>query len=495
MSAGHTVTVVGLGPGDMDGLSLGALRVIEQASRLLVRTERHPVVAQLRERGIAVEPLDGEYEAAPDFATLYRRLAERVLAAAAAGDVVYAVPGHPLIGERSVSEILRLVGEASGAAISVHIVPSPGFLDAVLPALARADVTPPGDVFDLRDAAAVDAAAIHTDIPTFFFQVYAGDIASALKLALLEEYPEDHPVHVVRWAGVPRQEAVVSLSLYELDRPAAGEFDHLTTLYVPAVAVERRRPALADLVSVTARLRAPDGCPWDREQSFVSLKRYMIEEAYEAVEAVDGGDPAKLCDELGDVLFQVIFNAQLAREEGLFDIRDVIAGITEKLIRRHTWVFGDDRVADATEALQSWEANKKQEQPERTSILDGVPRELPALMKALEVSKRVVKVGFEWPALDDVFAKLDEEIRELREALPRDDREEIAAEIGDLLFTVVNIARFLKIDAEEALRSMVLRFGTRFRLVEQMAAGGKPLQEMTPAELDVLWERAKTQLR
>src|SRR5205823_3640314 len=177
------------------------------------------------------------------------------------------------------------------------------------------------------------------------------------------------------------------------------------------------------------------------------------------------GDPERLCEELGDLLFQVVLQAQLGREDGYFDIRDVIAGLTDKLIRRHPHVFGDVQVADSAEVLVNWEQLKRQERPERQSVLDGVPVHLPALLKALEVSKRVVKVGFEWPTLEDVLAKLDEEVAELKEALPRGDRRELESELGDILFTVVNVARHLKLDAEEALRTMVARFSDRFREV------------------------------
>jgi MazG family protein len=188
----------------------------------------------------------------------------------------------------------------------------------------------------------------------------------------------------------------------------------------------------------------------------------------------------------------VVLQAELGREDGYFDIRDVIAGLTDKLIRRHPHVFGDVQVADSAEVLVNWDALKRQERPERESVLDGVPAHLPALMKALEVSKRVVKVGFEWPTLEEVLAKLDEEVAELREALPRGNRQELESEIGDILFTVVNVARHLKLDAEEALRLMVARFSDRFREVERLAqSSGRSLSEMSLAEMEALWQQAK----
>jgi len=239
-------------------------------------------------------------------------------------------------------------------------------------------------------------------------------------------------------------------------------------------------------------LRSPEGCPWDREQTYQSLKRFVLEEAYEVLEAVDSEVPDRLCDELGDLMLQVLLYSQIAREEGAFDIRDVIARHVEKLVRRHPHVFGDVSVRDAEEVKRNWDAIKQQEKPERTSALDGVPRELPALMKALEVSKRAVKVGFEWPALEGVLAKLDEEVAELKAELSERDPEKLTGEIGDLLFTVVNVARWLKIDPEEALRLMLRRFEGRFREMEHLAAAeGRPLQGRPIEDLDRLWEEAK----
>lgn len=252
---------------------------------------------------------------------------------------------------------------------------------------------------------------------------------------------------------------------------------------------------LAALVEVMARLRDPQtGCPWDREQTPQTLRKYVIEEAYEVVEAVDSGRPEKLREELGDLLLQVVFHAQLASEEGRFDIDDVSRGITEKLIRRHPHVFGDVAVSGSDEVLRNWEQIKRGEKgyEDRTSILDGLPAGLPALMRALEVSKRVVKVGFEWPTVDEVLDKVEEELAELRAEIARDETERIADELGDLLFTLVNVARQLKVDPEDALRRMTGRFATRFRHIEEHAAAtGRSLEDLPLEEMESVWQRAK----
>lgn len=488
------LTVAGLGPAGLDQLPAATLRVLETAPRLILRTERHPAAAELQAQGVAFETLDALYAGAESFEALYPRLAEEVLARAAAGPVIYAVPGHPLLGEESVR--LALAG-ARERGFSTRVLSAPSFVDVVASALASASDGPgaPNLVeWQVADGATVETIWWDPTRPTLLFQVDDSPTASRVKLALQEEYPDEWPVYIVRRAGDPT-ESVLRVPLYALDRTAAGEYDHLTSLYLPPLAEAERRPDFRTFEGVIAQLRAPDGCPWDREQTYISLKRYVLEEAYEVLEAVDADDPAQLCDELGDLLLQVLLYSQIAREQGDFEIRDVIGGITEKMIRRHPHVFGDVEVADSGEVLRNWEAIKQTERGdgnERRSALDGVPKELPALLKALEVSKRVVKVGFEWPTLPDVLAKLDEEVGELKAELETRDRERLSAELGDLLFTVVNVARWLKIDPEEALRQMVARFERRFREVERLAeAGGTPVTELGIEALERLWQQAK----
>jgi len=249
------------------------------------------------------------------------------------------------------------------------------------------------------------------------------------------------------------------------------------------------------LVRVMARLRDPQtGCPWDREQTPQSLKKYVIEEAYEVVEAVDSGRPDKLREELGDLLLQVVFHAQLASEGGLFTVDDVSRTIVEKLIRRHPHVFGEVSVSGSDEVLTNWEQIKRSEAgyEDRKSILDGIPAGLPALMRAAEVSKRVVKVGFEWPTVSEVLDKVDEELAELRAEIAAGETERMADELGDLLFTLVNVGRQLKIDPEDALRRMTARFAARFRHIEAHAeATGRAVQDLTLAEMEAVWQEAK----
>ncbi len=249
-----------------------------------------------------------------------------------------------------------------------------------------------------------------------------------------------------------------------------------------------------ELVAIMSRLRGPDGCPWDREQTHETIKKDLIEEAYETIDAIDSGDSHELKGELGDMLLQVVFHSQLAAEHGDFDIKDVIDGINAKLIRRHPHVFGTTEVSCADEVVTRWEEIKSTEKghENRTSALDGVPIHLPALARAMKISKKAARVGFEWPNMDAVVDKLDEEVDELKHELRTGNKERISDEIGDLLFTVVNIARWNKVDPEDALRTMTKRFSQRFRYIEDAArASGRSIEEMSIEEMDAVWDRAK----
>ena len=353
---------------------------------------------------------------------------------------------------------------------------------------AAAALTSAGESCDFRSYAAAEAERLErvwwSTAQPALITLPAARLPAPLLVALAAEYPADFTVWLIRGdAAQPTR----------LDGLAEESGPGL--LFLPPLPAESRRPDYAEFVQIIARLRAPDGCPWDRQQTHASLKRYLLEETYETLEAIDSGDPRKLCEELGDVLLQVVLHAQIAAEAGNFTERDVCALIVEKMIRRHPHVFGETEVEDAEEVLRNWETIKRDESPERTSALDGVPETLPALLKALDISKRAVKVGFEWPALADVWAKAREEMAELEAEIAGQDGARLEAEMGDLLFTLVNVARWLDVDPEEALRRTVSRFSRRFREVERLAeADQRQLAEMDITEMDALWDRAKARV-
>jgi tetrapyrrole methylase family protein / MazG family protein len=260
---------------------------------------------------------------------------------------------------------------------------------------------------------------------------------------------------------------------------------------------EKRDGALFDrLVEIMATLRSPAGCPWDRAQDSTSLKPYLLEEAYEVLEALEEGTPHKLKDELGDLLFQVIFHAQLAHERGDFDVYDILAGTIAKMTRRHPHVFGSAAASTPKEALQNWEEIKRQEKTatQATSVLDGVPRQLPSLLRAQRLQDKASRVGFDWQHVEQVWEKMSEELQELRAAMNQGNRAAIEAELGDVLFVLVNLARFLEINPDEALHKTTTKFIHRFQFIErELNRQSKTPKQATLAEMDALWEQAKQQ--
>ncbi|AFV12988.1 hypothetical protein Tph_c28230 [Thermacetogenium phaeum DSM 12270] len=501
-----TIYVVGLGPGDpldLPPLNLSLLR----SYRVYLRTERHPVVAALREEGISFHPLDGFYERSDTFEEVYRGMAEFLLQTACeqGEPLVFAVPGNPLVGE-SVVDSLRTSAPERG--VQLKIFTAPGFLDALFPLLG----IDPGEGLLIADSFQLcpsgdgsSPLAVTGDTGIVIMQVYNRHLASEVKLTLMDSFPDDHRVMVVESAGVRGKERVSAVPLYELDR---REPDHLTTVYVPPLkegeTVPRRtllgRSAerasacsLEPLVGVMERLLSPEGCPWDRQQTHQSLKKYLIEEAYEVVDAIDEGDMHKLCEELGDLLLQIVFHTALAEREREFTIAQVIGGITEKLIRRHPHVFGGIKVNGASEVLRNWEAIKqKEKEGERKSLLAGVPRHLPALQRAQKVQAKAALVGFDWPDAEGAAAKVEEEWQEVKAAWSQGEREALRQEFGDFLFAVVNTCRLLRIDAEEALRAAVEKFMKRFWAMELKAQEeGIRLDELALSELDELWNEVK----
>lgn len=258
-------------------------------------------------------------------------------------------------------------------------------------------------------------------------------------------------------------------------------------------AMSDTRHPVDKLVELMSTLRSPCGCPWDKEQTRNSLTPFLIEEAYEVVEAIEGGNPRELKDELGDLLFQIIFHCQIAREQGQFDLYDVAEHSHAKMKNRHPHVFGDVQLETSADVLANWEEiKKKEENRKKNSMLEGLPKELPALLKAHRVQDKAARVGFDWERLDQVIDKVEEEIGEFRETLHTKDPERMEEELGDVFFSLVNVSRFIGVNPEEALRKTVSKFIHRFKYIEEKAAeAGRSLSDMTLEEMDRLWEEAK----
>lgn len=448
-SPSHRLTVVGIGPGDPAHLTVAARDTLAAAPEVWLRTARHPTVAALP-AGPRYLSFDDVYDAAPSFDEVYETIVARVLALAARPDgAVYAVPGHPMFGEATVGALLA---RAPAAGIEVRIIPGVSFADEAAAALG---IDPLAGGLLLLDALALSERSrlLVPQRPTLIAQVYDGRAASHAKLALLETYPPEHTVRIVA-AGAVRETTVE-----RLDRDTM--FDHLTTLFVPPLTATADVRSFEGLRAVVARLRAPEGgCPWDLEQTHATLKRYLLEEAYEALDALDDGDPKRMAEELGDLLMQVLLHAQVAEDDGEFVIEDVIAAIATKLIRRHPHVFGETEVSGAQEVLRNWETLKKEERGD-APLLDAVPKALPALAQAQSVQSRAAKAGLApAPATPAALEGA------LAGALARTTSVEA---LGELLFGIVELAREHEIDAEEALRLAVRRF--RAHVAEAERAG------------------------
>jgi tetrapyrrole methylase family protein/MazG family protein len=500
------IVVVGLGPGRWDDLTLEAQRVLEEAPRILCRTLRHPTVEALRARrpDVALESFDALYESAESFAALYPTMVERLLALAAEaqGPLIYAVPGHPLLGEESVRRLRLLAPERS---VGVRIVPGLSFVEPVCAALGLDPLERNLQLLDATLLADTPIEAImgvlQPTTPALVAQVYNRRLASGVKLALSEIYPEDWLVTIVRWAGLPGEETLEHIPLVDLDRDERA--DHLTTLYVPPLDALQAVRVPEGLRHVVARLRAPDGCPWDREQTHQSLRRFVLEEAYEVDEVLDEWDGSlevaeKLTEELGDLLLQVYLQAEIADQEDLFHVGDVYQAVTEKLIRRHPHVFGDMQVRDSDHVLRNWEEIKRAErtargeEPATESVLRGVPRSAPALYQAYELGHKAAKAGFDWPSTEGVLAKIAEEARELVEATAAGSKDEAEAELGDLLFVLARLADHLGLRPEDALHAANTRFKRRFAAMEERARReGRGLEALSLDEWLALWDEAK----
>jgi tetrapyrrole methylase family protein/MazG family protein len=479
------ITIIGLGPGNPAHLTREAWDLLTHVDELYLRTSRHPTVAHLPAH-LTLHTFDGLYETVDDFASVYEMISEQILALARRpSGVVYAVPGHPLVGESSVRNILA---RACDQNLPVDIVEGLSFLEPVLTML-EIDGLDGLQVADATDLASAHYPSLDPDRPGLIGQLYSQRLASEVKLTLMNAYPDDHLVTLVRAAGTD-QGTAITVPLFKLDRGL--QVNHLTTLYVPPLPGVGGLPTFQETV---ARLRAPDGCPWDQEQTHQSLRAALLEEAYEVLAALDAKDDAKLCEELGDLLMQIAMHVQIATEEGAFRFADVIGQIDAKLKRRHPHVFADLKVRDSVDVLRNWEAIKAKERAAigqenaHRSRLESVPAILPALARAQAVGDRVARVGFDWPEVQGVLDKVGEEVEELRAAVEPEAR---ARELGDLLFSLVNVARWLGVDAESALRGTCDRFTLRYTQMERMArAQGLDLAELSLADQDALWESSK----
>lgn len=478
------ISIVGLGPGDYSLISQGAINVLETSSRIYLRTKKHPIVDKFDEK-IKYTSLDYFYDNEDSFDDVYDKISKHIIELSKEGDLVYAVPGHPRVAERTVSTIERL---AKDKGIEVETIASMSFVDAMFNYLA----IDPADGFKLVDAFEIENAYIDTDTAMIITQIYDEFIASNIKLKLMEYYDYDQEVCIVNGAGVKNLESKTYVPLYELDRNSQL-FNYLTSLYIPKSS-KKMYNTVHELENIMNVLRGPNGCDWDKKQTHETLKKYLIEESYELCQAIDNDDIDEMIEELGDVLLQVIFHCQIGQESGYFDFKEVVNGICTKLINRHPHVFNDKEV-DMSKFEKTWEDIKQKEKGEE-KITDGlkrIPTYLPSLIKANKIQYKAALVGFDWDNIDDVLKKIQEEYKELLDECEQGNIKYIKEELGDLLFSIVNLARFLHIDPEEALNGTNQKFIDRFEFMEEKAAQqNKKLDQLSLDEQEELWVQAKS---
>lgn len=491
------LTVVGLGPAGIDLLVPAARDAIERAGARFTRTARHPCVAELARAGIEFESFDALYERADDLDAVYDEIVTALLGRAARDDVLYAVPGSPVVAERTVQ---LLVSGARAAGVGLRLVPGLSFADL---AWVRLGVDPLGGgvVVDGRGlVAATERQPQRTAVPAGRMLVAQCDtraVLSDVKLVLLEQLDPGTAVTVLQQLGLPG-ERIFEVPLAELDHAEVAP-DHLTSLFLD-LPPDEAGPSWSRFVRLVERLRAPGGCPWDAEQTHHSLTRHLLEETYEVLEAIErlpveapGGEVpagvyAGLEEELGDLLVQAVFHTTLAREADAFTIVDVVDGIHDKLVRRHPHVFGDVEVASSDEVLGNWEQIKQAEKGS-ASLMDEIPGNLPSLLYAHKLSRKAASVGLTWGSIDELLDETTLAVDRLRGA----PAPEIEGRLGELLGAVANLASGLGVDAEAALRGWASGFRDGFRRLEDAArARGMALRSLDPDTLDALWHEVRS---
>ncbi|ASS94539.1 nucleoside triphosphate pyrophosphohydrolase [Peribacillus simplex] len=485
----NEITIIGLGAGDLDQLPLGIYKKLIQTEQCFVRTIDHPVIGDLKREGINFTAFDGIYEKHDQFEAVYEEIAGTLLQEASNRSVLYAVPGHPMVAEKTVQLLLE---KSPALGIAIKLEGGQSFLDPLFQAV-KID---PIEGFQLLDGTDLSPDDLHITQHMIIGQVYDAFSASNVKLTLMEKLPDDYEVYIVTAAG-SSQEKVTKCALFELDRQM--ELSNLTSVYVPPVKEETLQyREFSKLRQIIAELRGPDGCPWDKKQTHESLKKYLIEEAYELIDSIDEEDDEGMVGELGDVLLQVMLHSQIGEDEGMFTIDDVIEGITAKMIRRHPHVFGNVEVNGEEDVLVNWQKIKENEKGSETkalkSILDGIEKSLPNLLRAEEYQKRAAKVGFDWDEVSEAWKKVREEVQELEEEIlsPNRDVERIKSELGDLFFALVNISRYYDIQAEEAVYKANQKFHQRFTYIEEcIQRADKKFEDYTLEELDSYWDEAK----
>lgn len=478
------ITIIGLGPGNIDLVTRQTWELITQLEVIYLRTAQHPAVGGFPKK-LKIISFDDYYQKFNDFNQVYEGIVDTLISLASKGaSITYAVPGHPLVAETTAPRISQKARENG---IPVRVFEAVSFLE---PAFTALEIDPFTGItlIDAFDVGNANFPQFPPNRPVLISQIYSRMIAAEVKQTLLEVYQDDHPVRLVHSAGT-KQQKVEDIPLYQMDR--SKFIGILTSLYVEPL---EKDTSFEEFQEIIARLRAPDGCPWDREQDHQSLRPHLLSETYELLSALDDDNSEHIKEELGDLLLQIVLHAQIASEFGEFRMADVIKGISEKLIRRHPHVFSEVQIDGVQHVLTNWEKIKESERAENgdkeaNGILSGVPHDYPALAQSQEIQNRAARVGFDWDHVEPVIEKIHEEINEIVSATTTESQ---LMELGDLLFAIVNLIRWFDGDAESILRETNLKFRKRFNFIEsQVKSMNKSMKDFSLQELDQFWDLAK----
>jgi len=476
----NLLTIIGLGvsPGR---LAPEARAAVDGASFAVFQTSR----CYLWKEGGGFHSCDDLYDSCADFDALNAAIAKRLIAFCEKGDTVYCVPGTPL-GKSATAAILKACKENG---VPLRIIPGTGFAEEALSASGLCFDSPAATLY----ACSVEGEGIDVKKPLVVCEIDSLLLAGTVKLALSEYYPDELEITLAVLDGEGYH--CGKIPLFELDRQDDSRYSHTTCAILPPLSfLKMDRRGVDQVDEILTILRAPGGCPWDAEQTIRSLRPTVLEEAYEVCEAIDNDDDAGLCEEVGDLLLQVVFICRIAEEQGRFTLRDAATDLCKKLIYRHPHVFGDAVAKDSAAVLVAWDKLKKTEKGMQTQgdVLRAVPKTLPALTRSAKVQKKAARVGFDWDSPLDALKKVAEESAEFTVELNRNDADRAFEEMGDLLFAVVNAARLAGIDPELALSRATEKFTDRFcRMEEAVNKSGRRMEDMTLDEMDGVWEQIK----
>ena len=478
------IYVIGLGPGNVESLTLGAVKRIKSGSVNFLRTENHPTIEYFKDEGVQYKSYDYLYDKEENFDQVYENIVKELILESKKGkDINYYVPGNPLVAEKTVELLLK-------EDLDIEIISGMSFIEPMIELVGK----DPVNGLKIVDGTVFNPQMVDINVDMIITQVYNQRILSDIKLVLSEIYGDEYEIYLIHAAGVEEKEKKLLIPIYELDRN--DEVDVLTSIYIPKIEkINKKVFDFNDILDIMLVLRSEDGCSWDIKQTHQSIRDAVIEEAYEVVDAIDREDIDGLVEELGDLLLQVVFHSQIGFDQGEFSLYDVTSALGNKLIYRHPHVFLEKKLEKSEEVVYNWDVLKysKRDIHSFTDKLKDI-KGLPSLMTSFKIQDKAAKVGFDWEDINGPLDKVMEEYGELVEAMEEfgGGAERTEEELGDLIFAVVNLSRFLDINPEVALNRTINKFINRFEFIEKtLNSEGKKIEASNLEELDVLWDKAK----